>query len=272
MKSMTSRILLCFVLFSALICVGCGEPFDPPAVIKTFRFLGIKADPLESAPGEEITFSALVVNSDGSIYEGPVAWAVVGSDALRLEGEVTFNPEDAFLQPDPETPFVWTVPTEDAEGFRLGELDENGILLTIGAAAFPDGNMEKEPIIAYKTFVVSHRAVENRRINPELENFSVRTGGSALRPGDDGVYRTTANKVNIKAHTDPLPNDLTFHWFAGEDEFEPDFGAKQDFEPDGEGAYEVYCVIRKKHYFQQTNNSQTLFSGIDWRSVKITFE
>ncbi len=267
--------LLSLILIVAMLCgvAACDIEFDPASKIDSLRFLGIVADPIEAAPGEQITFRAIVTNKNGTQYTGPVAWAILSGDQARLTGDVDdIDIGDFYLQPSPDAPFVWTVPAVRDLQTEFGPLQSRGLLLTIGATVFEDGDLDGEPRAAFKLFVVSERDPADRIQNPVLENVNVTAGGQVLNAGDQGEFVTSASKVKLTAQVDEKDRDQTFHWFATTDDFEPNFQNEQTLDPDKKGRYGVYCIVRESFYFAHDNNSRTRVTGQDYWQGFVRFE
>ncbi|MDP8222595.1 MAG: hypothetical protein P9L99_04490 [Candidatus Lernaella stagnicola] len=271
---MKPRIVSLLVLLAvALAAPGCDLEFDPASEIKTQRFLGIIADPIEAAPGEPITFRAIVANGDGSLYEGPIAWAIIGGDAARLTGDTeNVDINDFYLQPSPDLPFEWMVPEIDEFETAFGPLQSNGQILTVGATAFKNGDLESEPVFAYKLFIVSERAEDDRLRNPELLDVEVKAAGNVLSPNEEGRFVTGAKEVKLTAQVDQKDADQTFHWFATTDKFEPDLEDEQTFDPDGTGRFSVYCVVRESFFFVHDDGRRTRVTGQDFWRGDIRFQ
>lgn len=260
------------LLVLAAVGLGCNIDFDPPSEIQSLRFLGVIADPIEAAPNETTTFTAIVTNANGTVYEGPVAWLIVGGDQLRETGEGDFSVDDLFLQLSPETPFAWAVPSRDEMTARFGPPQENGWLLTVAASAFKNGDIEDEPKTAFKLFVVSERDVDQRFENPVLQEVRVKAGGDPLPPDAEGQYVTQRNRVNLRAIVDQTSGDQTFHWYATTNDFEPDLDAEQTLDPGSNGTYRLFCVVRESFFFVHDDNSLTRVTGQDAWQGTVLFE
>lgn len=259
------------VLIVILALAGCNLDFDPATLIKEQRFLAIIADPLEAAPGESISFSAVMTNKDGTLYEGPFAWMIISGDNLQ-EGEVdesAVNPDDLNFTANDE-PFVWEVPAEADLADRFGPAQENGRLLTIAAVGFKNGDTEDKQIIAYKLFIVSDRPAAERFVNPTIASVTVfGPEGAELTPNENGEYKTTADKLDIKAVPEQDDGDLTYHWFSTSEDWEPTFDdeGSQTFEADGTGWFGIYLVLRHSFYFIGDDGGRTRLTGIDaWQT------
>ncbi|MBZ0274163.1 hypothetical protein K8I61_19140 [bacterium] len=269
-----AKALALLAFFAAL--PACEEPFDPPSVIQSRRVLAITADPLEAAPGETFAFRAVVANGDGSLYDGPVVWAIAGGDALRLAGDLAAAEEPVRLAAS--EPFFWTAPDAGDLAARYGEFESRGLLLTAGATAFESANIFSgqvagAPIPAFKLLVVSDRAPDERFRNPVLAEIVVRgPGGVPLTPGDDGVYATDARKVILEARAASTTGRLSYHWFATDDGFEPRDKSTHALSPGRTGLVHVWCVIRATHFFDHDDGTRTRVAGIDWKRVAVRFE
>ncbi|HPQ68611.1 MAG TPA: hypothetical protein PKW95_05750 [bacterium] len=262
-------ILLALLLTVAL--PACDIEFDPPAVIKTQRFLGIRVEPLEAAPGDEVTFTALVVNKDGSLYEGPVAWAVVAGNQMREEGETDAGVV-AYLQSGPDDPFVWTVPAWEELTAQFGPLERDGSLLTVAAAAFKGGDPQGEPLTAFKLFVLADRE-QKRYVNPKIEKMLVLDDrGVIMTPDEDGQYNLRGDEATVWIEPDLELDDLTYHWFAADEEFDPDFERHQKIERGDKRTLDVYCVMRRVYRFRHGANAFTYLTGMDWQSARLRFD
>jgi len=269
------RLRMFLIVLGGLLVVavaGCTEPFTSATQIQSQRFLGIAAEPLETAPGSAVTFKALVTDKDGSLYEGPIAWAIVGGSGEREGGRENVNPEDVYLQMPGDPPFTWQVPGEDEIRQRYGGIEQNGVLLTVTATAFKNGDPTDEPITAFKLFVVSLRPEESRMTNVALEEIKVSDPSGALAPDADGVYHTTADKVSLHAVAESNDDHLTYHWFSTAKDFAPDLEAVQKLKPKHRGDKSVYCVLRRSYWFVHDDDSKTRVTGLDWQRVEIEFE
>jgi len=270
---MHTRIALVIVLMLlAVHGAGCDVEFDPPSEIQSLRFLGMIAEPLEGTPGGTITFSAVVAEADGNVYDGPVAWAIVGGEQLRATGETGDSPTAIYLQPSPDEPFVWAIPSAGELAAAFGAPEENGWLLTVAASVFENGDPTAEAKAAYKLFVVSDREPEQRLRNPVLVDVQVAAGGNRLQPDADGQFLTRRSRVDLRAIVAEPNGDQTFHWFATSDTFEPDFAARQSFNPESPGSYRVFCVVRESFFFEHDDNSSTRVTGQDAWNATIRFE
>lgn len=269
---MNRRWLMALVLvLLAASLPACDIEFDPPAVIKTQRFLGIRVDPLEAGPGDEVTFTALVVNKNGTRYIGPIAWAITGGDQVREEGE-SADAVAGYLQTGPDDPFIWTAPSWDDLQAQFGPLDRAGSLLTVAAVAFKGGDVEQEPLVAFKLFVVSDRE-QKRYVNPNIEEMVVLDdNGEMLEPDESGEYGVGGRKATLRIEPDLEVEDLAYHWFSADKDFDPDFERRQKIERGDGELLDVYCVMRRIYRFTHGNNAYTYLTGMDWQTVRLRFE
>ena len=278
MRQIIITILRVFVVAVVMLLLSCEEPFDPASLIKKRRFLAIVAEPLEAAPGGVVTVTAVVADADGSLYEGPVVWSVVGGDMLRVEGQTEAEAAESFIQQPAGEPFVWAVPDQQELARRYGPGEENGWMLTIGASVFESGNLfggnlVGEPIPAYKLFVVSNRDVADRMANPQLDPLSVtRASGDQLSPNETGIYETTSSKVILRALPKQSSDRYSFHWFSTYEDFEPDDTAVATLKPAEKGLVRTYCVLRKAYFFEHDDQSRTRITGIDWEKASVRFK
>jgi len=265
---MTMKRFTLWFLLPALLALlpGCGEDFPDAAYIESFRILGVRSEPLEAAPGEQITFDALVVNSDATPYDGPLAWAIAYGTQSQLTDSAQFDPSSAYLQTSPDEPFVWTVPARAELEKQFGPLGKNGILLAVVVGAFPGGDLDKEPRLAYKMFAVSDRA--ERMTNPAITGVKVMQGGDEIAPDSDGEFSVDNGKVDVRIETDQPDEDyLTFHWFTVYEDFEHKFRHQETIDTDDRDLTPVYCVLRKEWFFEQDDGGVTRLIGMDWREV-----
>jgi hypothetical protein len=272
---MRTRILLLAILVTSLTLAACDLEFDPASDIQTQRFLGISVDPIEAAPGDQVTFTALVTNADGTLYEGPMAWALLGGDTGRQSGEFDegdINPDYVFFQPTPAIPYVWTVPSLEVIERDFGTLQDNGLIVTVGASAFKDGDPTSDTIFAYKLFVVSERDEDERFVNPVLETVEVTAGDQPLPENDYGNLVTGADKIRLEAIVDETDSDQTFHWFATSSKFMPDLDEVQSFEPENNGRYGLYCVVRESFFFIHDEGARTRITAQDWWQRYVIFD
>jgi hypothetical protein len=266
------KVSLIFLFLCAAILAadcGCDDPdFDSPSVIQSQRFLGIKADPLEAAPGENVTFSALVVDSDGSTHEGPIMWMIGADNDSSEEGAQ----DVVFYETEESGPFVWTVPEKNTLEEAFGPMGENGILMTVFVGSFPAGDPSRDPITTYKMFVVSERSEAERMANPVIDEVKVTTWGDTLSMNEDGEYLSDDDTVKIRIVPESGESDLTFHWFSVDKDFESEMESVQEVKTDGRSLTQVYCVVRKEYYFIHDEVEQTRMTGMDWVSVPIRHE
>jgi hypothetical protein len=277
------RVVLAGLVAVAL--AACETPFEPSTTIQKQRFLAVIAEPLEAAPGELITFSAVMTNGDGSLYTGPFVWAVLdaaafqtGGDSLDPDGELLgftdIDPEDYYFQDEGGADFAWLVPDKDTLESDFGPPGENGLLLAVYVSGYLGGDPDAAARTAYKLFVVSERAPEDRLTNPVLDRINVNdTDGHAIEPNDAGVYVTGENEMRLRAASGTESGDLTYHWFATTTEFHPeDLSAKQTFAPGGNGNYAVYCIQRQSFFYYQAAGLKTRIMGTDWARLDTRFE
>lgn len=270
MKKFLLPAVWCFLVGMLFPSLGCDmADFESAAYLDSQRFLAIQADPLEAAPGEEITFTALAVREDGQAYDGPMAWTIVGGNATQTEDSNTFDPATAAVT-SPGQPFVWTVLDRDQLEERFGPFQENGLLLTVVAAIFKNGDMNQEARMAYKMFVVSEREPDRRLVNPVLTEIVVSQGGKEISPNTQGEYAVTDGKVELRAFTDqPDDDDLSFYWFSIDKDFEPDYSDSQTLKTNGHELLPLYCVLRQEVFFETDAGGRIRLTGTDWRSMQI---
>jgi hypothetical protein len=258
----------------AILLAGCGEEFDPRAQINAQRFLAITVDPIEASPGETVTFGAAVTESDGSQYEGSIAWTILTSDAVR-EGENTeIDATTSFLQMPGGPAFTWVVPEEKVLTEMFGEKQESGRLLTVAAVSFKGGELSGDPVTAFKLMIVSDRGPDERFDNPSIVDFyATNSSGERLDADEDGVLVTSRSRVIFTAVPDEFSTQLDYSWFSDSNDFEPeDLTDTQGFKPGKNGTFSVYCIQRKSHFFVSDDNARTRVAGIDWAMADIRFE
>lgn len=266
-------VVLVFILAGLFAASACEEPFEPASLIDSRRFLAITVDPLEAAPGDTVAFRAVVADSDGSLYEGPIVWAIATGEAVRTVGD--FQAIDEPLRLPAAKPFTWVVPSREELAERFGRWEAGGMLVTVGATAFDSadvfsGELYGEPIPAFKLVVVSERNPRDRWTNPNLEDLSVETAdGSSLVPQPDGTYQTTSPSLILRAIPEEDAMRQSFHWFATSDEFDPDNGRVQGLKLAAAASTSVFCVLREMHYFHHDDGTRTRVAGIDWTRVEI---
>lgn len=249
---------------------GCNMPeFESAAYIDSQRFLGVRIEPLEAAPGEQVTITALVTRKDGLPYDGPMAWMVTGGNAAKAESDGAFDPALSAVT-SPGQPFVWTVPEREELEENFGPFGENGLLLTVIAAAFKNGDMADEARLAYKMFVVSEREPETRLTNPALTELVVRQAGKEIAPNELGQYPVADGKIEVQAFTDQANNDdLSFHWFSLDKDLQPEFSDTQTLKTNGHELLPVYCVLRQELFFEGDDGGRILLTGADWIYARI---
>jgi hypothetical protein len=70
------RAMTRFLLVSSLLVLGCKPEFDDRASqIGEVRILAVRSVPAESVPGKDVSYTALVVDQNGSLRDAPVDWA-----------------------------------------------------------------------------------------------------------------------------------------------------------------------------------------------------
>lgn len=91
----------------ALVGVGCGPEFTPRALVDELRILAVQAEPPEVAPGEEVTYRALVVHPEGEgallVYGFVQCTPTLGGclELVEAEAEAGGDPElaqDLYLE------------------------------------------------------------------------------------------------------------------------------------------------------------------------------
>ena len=253
----------------ALVVSACDFPeFDPPNIIDTRRILAIKHVPRETKPGDTVTITALVVNGDGTLYEGSLGWLVSGSLALS-EGETDELPDgEPYLQNPDSPPFSFEMPDEDefAEHFGIG-YDPEATVLTIGLAA---GESQDDVTLAVKTLIVKD---EPSKENPIFQRIVVRDNGQVLTPDTTGIYTVGPGAhLNLTAEVDFPTGEIeerSFHWYTATEGI--DFGVDRvttwDM-PKEPGLYPLYCVARENTKTTY-NDGETVVqsSGIDWSGI-----
>jgi hypothetical protein len=259
------------LLLAASLALGCEEDFQPASVIDTERFLAVVADPLEIGPGETITFSSLITEEDGSLYNGPVAWAILTNDMLRESSQANIDPDDAYLQMPGQPSFSWTAPDLDELTRKFGAAERDGFLATVVATGFRDGDPNGQSFSAFKLFVISTKPPAQRIANPTLTALNVIAGGGPLTPDAEGRYEVPGRKATLAATPGEGEQSLTYHWFATLKDFEPDLGARQDFKPEKRGTFTVFCVLRESYYFYHDAHSKTRVTGEDWGRAVLVF-
>ncbi len=256
-----TRNLLLFLIFLAASAMACGDGMESQNTIESRRFLAIVADPLEAGYGETVNFFALVSESNGKIYDGPVNWSISRDD----------SPDDSGLSLDFSSEAggeaTWEIPAKSELSSLLGPPEIKGYLLRATMTT-----AEGEHVEAYKRFVVSERDAADRIANPVIENMELGSGGEALEAGGDGTYATSRNEVTLTAQTSGNEDDLFFEWYSTRSDFEPDHDAAQTFEPGKNGTWTMYCVIREELEFEHDNSSVTTLAGIDWWRGVIEFQ
>ncbi len=268
MKTNAGRWAVALACLAAAMLAGCTEPFPSASYLDQQRFLAVITDPLEAAPGEEVSFSAVIANEDGSLYDGPIAWAVV---SMAMMSGQDIDPNDVYLQQPGEAAFVWSVPEAEDLPAKFGPPERDGYLVTVTATAFKNGDPQGEQLSATKLFIISNRPAGERRINPAIASLEVQAGGEALTPDDEGRYETSRSSVTLVAEPETDLGDLTYHWFATDEDFAPQLEHKQKFDPNGRGEYAVYLVLRQSYYFEHDNATSTRVTGADWRRVVVAF-
>jgi hypothetical protein len=256
---------------AAVALAGCGKPFPSASYLDKQRFLAVIAEPLEAAPGEQITFTAVVANKDGTLYAGPVAWAVVTGASLREGGQAQLDPHDEYLQAPGQPPFAWTVPAWDDLPAKFGSPEKNGYLETIGAVAFENGDPNGKQLTAFKLFIISNRPAAERDINPTIASLDVYSNGALIAPAADGDYNVALGTAVLDAHPARDLGALTYEWFSNDKSFAPNFGATQKLVSPVTSELTVFLVIRQSYFFYHDDSTKTRLTGEDWRRVEVQF-
>jgi hypothetical protein len=257
-------------LATAALC-GCGKPFTSASFINDQRFLAIIADPLEASPGDPFTFSAVITNKDGSLYAGPVAWAVVTGDTLREQGQANIDPNDEYLQMPGQPGFAWLAPAAADLPAKFGSPEKNGYLVTVAAMAFENGDLNGASFAAFKLFIISDKPAAERDINPTIKYVDVFANGKQITPGTKGSYFAPRGTAVLEAQPEQNLGALTYHWFATYEDFAPSLGATQKLAPDADGGYAVYLVLRQSYFFEHDDSTKTRITGEDWRRTEVVF-
>lgn len=78
------------LLFSSLVGLAACKPDfgDRASLVTETQILAVRAEPAEAKPGEAVTYSALVVSSDGSLQNTPIDWAFCATPKLLTENDI----------------------------------------------------------------------------------------------------------------------------------------------------------------------------------------
>jgi hypothetical protein len=76
-------IIACFL---PIFCSSCEPPFEQRAsLVTTPRILGVRAEPPESVPGQNVTYEALLANPDGPFVPETLQWAFCAAPKALTE-------------------------------------------------------------------------------------------------------------------------------------------------------------------------------------------
>ena len=266
--TMTILALLAMSLFS------CDIEFDPASYIDRTRILGIRVDPIEAAPGEEITFSALVVDKGGDVVDYPVFFSVVGSDLRDADpgNDLPSDMETSFLKPAGTESITWTIPAQDQLESLFGTPQESGYLLTLAVGAFTNAEGNGDPLVGFKSFVISERSEEERRQNPVLEEIRVYAGGQRVNPDGQGMHNVAGTRVTLRAVPQDPEGVVSYHWFATEEEFSANLDDTEVLQAGSKGLYTAVCVMRQSYFFENDYGGRTQIAGMDWKVISIDFQ
>jgi hypothetical protein len=201
---MPSPALPLFVALAALGAMGClTAELSSSWTIDRLRVLAVRAEPPEPAPGDTITFEALIVSPDAPLEL--VLWlacpadiaGVLGCelDPAVLDQIAGLDPEDltpeefaelyaelqaaGLMGAEPWLPPSWTVPDDILDGLTEAERNE-GLTLFVQVSAIPEGAAGDADVeLAYKRVPISEAATPNH--NPGIDHLLV--DGHAVLPG-----------------------------------------------------------------------------------------
>jgi len=264
------------LLFAALILspAACEFPeFDPPNIIKNTRILGIRVEPREAAPGQEVTVTALAVHDDGTPSLEPVAWMVTASISLSygaledIEDIEDLPLGEMYLQPPGGAPFTFTIPEKDKFAEKYGEYFPIGTVLTIAMAY---GDPKKDPTIGFKSLIVMDNPSKE---NPVFNEIEIIVDGEKTEPGDDGVYLVgNVGRIKLIADVDfPTGDERTFHWYTATEGIEFNVEKATSWRlPKEPGLYDLYCVARENSKTTIGDGEFRIQStGMDWKHAVI---
>ncbi len=244
-----------------LVCVLAAACYEQPELSESWqldrlRVLGVRAEPAEPQPGEDVSFEALVWSPDGA--EVPTIWfACLPESADEFGCEIDPALAASLEGLDPETmtdeelaalfaqlveagligatPYLqpsWTAPADALDG--LDEIAaKEGVSALVTLQAVPEGAEDEDDVeLAYKRVPISLADTPNH--NPEFELWTVSGediasgGGVSLSAGEtvsvtagllDGSvedYDYTAEDGSIETRTE----EPYFTWYATGGEFE----------------------------------------------------
>jgi hypothetical protein len=279
MKSLTERLrpYAAALLVGSLLLAAFGAcdipEFPKPNILKHSRILAIKTDPREVAPGEEVTITGLAVNEDGTIYDGMIAWGVTGSISLNYgeTNSMSDLPEgEYYVQMPGAADFTFTIPEGKDFEDKFGSYSSDGVVLTVVMAV---GDIENDPIIAFKTVVVKD---EPSKENPIFNEIQILKEGKAVEPDEDGIYQvgdSDSLKLKLIADADFPTGDIkTFHWYTHTEGITK-FNVEKATEwalPKKAGLYDLYCVARENSFTSfRSGDYEIQSSGVDWKHAVV---
>jgi len=87
------RGLAIIAWFLLLFCSACEPPFEERAsLVTTPRILGVRAEPPESAPGQNVTYKALFATPDGPLVPETLQWAFCAAPKALTENNAVSVP------------------------------------------------------------------------------------------------------------------------------------------------------------------------------------
>jgi len=193
-----------FLLPGALLSAGClTSELSESWVVDRLRVLAVRPEPAEPAPGDTVTFEALVVSPDAPVelllWLGCLAdeAGVLGCelDPAVLEQIAELDPEDmspeelaalyeklsaaGLIGAEPWLPPSYTVPEDLLDGLDEAARNE-GLSLFVQVTAIPEGAQdESDAELAYKRVPISGAVTPNH--NPEIASLT--WDGVEILPG-----------------------------------------------------------------------------------------
>lgn len=224
------------LLAGGLLLAGCYElpELSESWQLDRLRLLGVRAEPAEPQPGDEVSFEALVWSPDG--VEVPTIWfACLPEDSDEFGCEIDPALMELLESADPETltpeelaelyaqaveagligatPFLspsWTVPADALDGLDETAARE-GVSALVTVQAVPEDATAAEDVeIAYKRVPVSLATTPNH--NPEIETWSV--GGEQIASG--GTVEIAAGET-VSVSAELTADSVEDYLYLGDD-------------------------------------------------------
>ena len=164
---MKTRSLISISTFILMFTAGCNPSLPSRALVDDLRVLGVRAEPPEAAPGQTITFDALVGDVEVPVRPYRNAWAICTPDE---EGVATCaNPARVMVLGTGSTA-TWTVPLDMLDGLTAEQAAigrDVFVVFGIELDGIEGPPREGEHDVAFKRVRISTSPSPNR--NPRID-------------------------------------------------------------------------------------------------------